>query len=50
MNYPTILYDGPARLLCLSTPGIANMIASASLAANSLGFDNTQVKLIADPA
>lgn len=31
-------------------PGIANMIASAALAANCLGFDNTYVKLIADPA
>uniref|UniRef100_A0AC35GF89 Aspartate dehydrogenase domain-containing protein n=1 Tax=Panagrolaimus sp. PS1159 TaxID=55785 RepID=A0AC35GF89_9BILA len=49
-NTPTVLFDGPVRLLCPLAPNNVNTMAGAAIAAHNLGFDNTRAKLIADPA
>ncbi|KAF7625991.1 hypothetical protein Mgra_00009840 [Meloidogyne graminicola] len=48
-NSPKVLYDGTARQLCLMAPNNVNSMASAALAAHTLGFDCTKAKLIVDP-
>ena len=44
----TTLYDGPVRGLCPLAPNNVNTMASAAIAAPSLGFDGVRAVLVAD--
>ncbi|KYO39899.1 aspartate dehydrogenase domain-containing protein [Alligator mississippiensis] len=46
----TVLYQGPVRELCPLAPNNVNTMAAACMAAPSLGFDQVQGCLIADPS
>ena len=46
----TVLYAGPVRGLCPLAPNNVNTMATAAIAAHSLGFDGVAATLIADGA
>lgn len=47
---PLVLYDGPVRGLCPLAPNNVNTMATAAVAAHSLGFDGVRGVLVADAA
>jgi aspartate dehydrogenase len=42
-----VVYEGPVRTLCPLAPNNVNTMATAALAAHSLGFDAVKARLIA---
>lgn len=45
---PLVIFEGPVRQLCPLAPNNVNTMACAALAGESLGFDDTQARLVAD--
>lgn len=45
-----VLFEGSARELCPLAPNNTNTVATAAIAASSLGFDGTWATLISDPS
>jgi aspartate dehydrogenase len=43
-----VLYDGPVRALCPLAPNNVNTMATAAIAAHTLGFDGVRARLVAD--
>jgi aspartate dehydrogenase len=46
----TVVYEGPVRALALCAPNNTNTMAAAALAAENLGFDGVQARLVSDPS
>lgn len=42
-----VVYEGPVRTLCPLAPNNVNTMATAALAAHSLGFDVVKARLVA---
>uniref|UniRef100_A0A0M3K393 Aspartate dehydrogenase domain-containing protein n=1 Tax=Anisakis simplex TaxID=6269 RepID=A0A0M3K393_ANISI len=50
LEIKSILFSWPVRALCSLAPNNVNVMASASIAAHTLGFDLVRAKLISDPS